>query len=392
MICFTRFWRLSAIAAALGCFLLGPAHRVAGEILIEEDFTDGAFDGINAGEGGEHWHLFGGGDVGFKVPNNRSGFNQALARRSAGGGSSWAGAKWRVVKDGEARLFGIEKNKQLLYVEFSCFSDMARASTEQYGVEVAMLEEVDEESYQGDPHYGHDLSFEVKQAFSTASHDYQLETNVENDFHRGEACVKSAHYQGGTTKGELNKVFHNLVVLEPKSGSTQIRQWSTRFDGCSFSGNAMTSQLNPNSPTANFNLIQITLFRQGVKSSDLIRDGVSVDKAQIGILRVKVGIMDASEFRVENGRVVDSQPMEIGGPTRVAFANATGPSLSPMRNGQGAAISFLSPYESNAAGSRSSVMYSIDGSRIGTHAGRSSQTKQGPAAAGIYIIKPLIGE
>jgi hypothetical protein len=52
----------------------------------------------------------------------------ALARRSAGGGSSWAGMQWKVRDDTSAdglREFSIEKGAQVLYVEFSCFSDVA---------------------------------------------------------------------------------------------------------------------------------------------------------------------------------------------------------------------------------------------------------------------------
>jgi len=122
-----------------------------GKVLIDEDFTDGKLDNTNAGDNGSRWSYFGGGDVGFKTPNNRSGFSKALARRSDGGGSSWAGLKWQVWNDDngnnekepeEFKRFSIEKGTQAIYAEFTCFSDVAKSSADYYGVEIAMLEEV----------------------------------------------------------------------------------------------------------------------------------------------------------------------------------------------------------------------------------------------------------
>jgi len=70
------------------------------------------------------------------------------------------------------------------------------------------------------PRHGHDLSFEVKQAFSTRGSDYQLEANVENDSHRDVECVRSAHYSGGTTSDDLDQVYRNLIVFDPHADST----------------------------------------------------------------------------------------------------------------------------------------------------------------------------
>jgi hypothetical protein len=198
-----------------------------------------------------------------------------------------------------------------------------------------MLEQVTDPEYQGHPHYGHDLSFEVKQAFSTRGSDYQLEANVENDSHREVECVRFAHYPGGTTAGDLNQVYHNLIVFEPHADSTIIRQWSTRFSDCSYTALAMESGLHPGSPTAEFNIIQLTLFRQGIEELDPVRDGVSLDDAQIGILDVKVGIIEKGRLEIRDGQVIDNEPYCLDGSIGVS---CTVGSQAPLSHAGGSVV------------------------------------------------------
>ena len=307
----TMHWMATAVMVAV---LAGPA---AAQVAVDEDFTDGAFDDY----GGAYWTMYGPG-TGFKAPNARP-FTQSLALTVKSGGSAWGdGAKWAQWTDlngdgqwqePELQEFHVDKDEDVVFLYFTAFSDVARSSAVYYGVEVAMMELADDPEYQGDPHYGHDLSFEAEQVFSTKTSDQvQLFGNVEND-QNWVTAVRKAHYNGVADSAKLSTEYDNYVIWrnKPGTGTTNIEQWGHNMAGDYTVASEMNGEREPGAPDAIFDHIQITLFRGNadVATNSLIRDGVSADDAQIGILNVHVGVTHKTDFNVDY--VVDAADLIV---------------------------------------------------------------------------------
>jgi hypothetical protein len=293
------------------------------KLLIDEDFTDGQFDDFGAGNNGENWQIFGDGSPGFvefKPPNGDPvppflrgvrgdrDFPLSLARTPVLGGSPWSGAKWWIQENGELQEFAIDKQDEVAVLKFTAFSDLSGKSRMYYRVEVAMLEA--RPGLDGYPHYGHDLSFEAEEVFNQQDDPYQVQlfANVENmeTFTEGTRHAHSPDFFSNPNL--LDDSYQNIVIWRnlPGTVTTNIEQWGEYLsDDYTVNSEMNSHQLNPTSPEALFNNIQITLFRNDVPPDTLLRKGVSADSAQIGITHVHVGITHKSDFNIDYGINID---------------------------------------------------------------------------------------
>jgi hypothetical protein len=272
-------------------------------LLLEEDFTDGAFDNFNSGANGSNWSIF---DVGsaFRAPNNR-GFPIALSRRPSLGGSGWSGALWGnkinpagPTEDGNLVEYLIDKKDDVFVTKFRAFSDFTHTN-ERAGVEVANME------YRNvlcpPPDFCHDLSFEAKQCFySRPQDDLQLETNVENLGNRTNIGARRAHYNNLTTKANLDFEYDNLVIWRnnPTTKRCNVEQWGHANYGDFWLDTHMVSKLDPNNPFAIVSVVQISLFRNDTNFL-ILRDNILRRDAQIGIMNVHSGFTKKSDFNLD---------------------------------------------------------------------------------------------
>jgi hypothetical protein len=264
-------------------------------LLVDTDFTQGSLD--------RRWQRFGNGEpsfVGLQAPNRRD-FPQALVRTLALGGHPWSGIAW----SGED--IAIDKQADVVVLKFSAFADVASPRRVYYGVEVAMLEARPE--FAGPPDYGHDLSFEAEQVFSTklGPDQVQLFANVENQA-TATPGTRQAHSPTPFNQSALlDRTYQNLVIWrnQPGRGTTNIEQWGEFARADYTVASELNSRANPTSPLALFNRIQIALFRAPVQPGDQLRSGISAKTAQIGLTHVQVGITRRSDFNLDYAVTLD---------------------------------------------------------------------------------------
>jgi hypothetical protein len=274
------------------------------QILVEEDFTDSAFNGYNAGSNGRNWQFFAGG-VAFRRPNNRTSFPLAVTRNPYVGAGGWAGVLWgnRINPslghaDPNLVEYKIDKQDDIFVTRFRAFSDFAHRN-ERAGVEVANMET--RMVLCPDPDYCHDLSFEAKQCFYTRPQDdLQLETNIENTTDRSPLGARRAHYNNLTTRANLNKEYDNLVIWrnDPFLRKCNIEQWGAANYGDFWLDSHMVSKLDPGNRYAIVSEVQVSLFAADTNFT-LVRDSIVRQKAQIGILNVHSGITKRSDFNLD---------------------------------------------------------------------------------------------
>lgn len=282
------------------------------QLIFDEDFTDGAFDNLGAFSNNpqrpRNWFPFGA-NAKFLVAESRTTFPVSFARQPSKGGANWEGAQYLnyVDADGDGRInerknWYVDKKDEVCVVTYTSFSDLA-SRPEVYGTEVAMLEDVDDPAYQGDPHYGHDLSWEVVQVHSSDRTQpmVQLEGNVENTGNRANLGVTRAHYTTWPDDNILGQEYSQTVIWRnrPGTGTSNIEQWGQLRHGDYLVTKEMKSDLEPNNRYSRFNNIQIALFRAGIRTTPpiTVRSNMTArDSAQVGILRCKVGITRKADF------------------------------------------------------------------------------------------------
>ena len=263
-------------------------------VVVHEDFTQGNFNSETA----DYWQVNGAG-TDFHAPNNRD-FNIAISNRiSAGGGSFTDNFAYRIPDANSThpsglKQFGFAKDDEVAIVRYTTFSDIAKDSRALFQVQVALLQT--DPNLAGDPHYGHDLSFETESRFISRDANHpdrlQLTANVENAENITSA-QKNAYYSNTMTAADLDHEYSNLVIWRdiPGVGGTNIEQWASNAIGDYDVTGELSNQFEPNLDPNNalFNEVRVFLQR-GSTNIDLIRDNVSVNDAQIGIKDLHVGI------------------------------------------------------------------------------------------------------
>ena len=272
-------------------------------VVVNEDFTNGNFESDTT----EYWTINGQG-TGFRAPNNRN-FDFALSNQIAAGGGSFTDNFGLRIPDETTthpsglKQFSIAKEDEVAIVRYTTFSDIARDSREQFHVQVALLQT--DPNLNDEMNFGHDLSMETESRFVSRSAAHpdrlQLTANVEN----AENITpeqRNAYYSNTMTAGDLDRKYLNLVVLRdlPGEGATNIEQWASNSIGDYDVPAEMVNQFEPNVDAENalFNEVRVFLQRGGT-NVDLIRDGVSIDEAQIGITDLHVGITKRTDFNLD---------------------------------------------------------------------------------------------
>ena len=271
-------------------------------IIVDEDFRNGSFNSTTA----DYWTINGKG-TGFRPPNNRD-FGFGLSNQIALGGGSFSNNFGYSIPDAESshpsqlQQFGINKVDEVAVVRYQTFSDVAKNSREQYHVQVALLQT--DPNLEGFPNFGHDLSLETESRFvslNAANSDrLQLTANADN-IENVTSAQKNAYFDNTMTAGDLDPEYTNLVIWRNEPGvGTNIEQWSNNSLGDYDIANELVNQFpqNQNPDYALFNEIRVFLQRGGT-NVDLIRDGVDINDAQIGINQLHVGITKRTDFNLD---------------------------------------------------------------------------------------------
>ena len=221
---------------------------IIGGSILNEDFRDGLFNPTTASD----WTIQGPGTA-FRSPNNRN-FNFSLSNQvSAGGGSFVDTAIYRP----ENTQFGISKTDEVAFVRFTSFSDIAADNRERYHVQVALFQFDD--TLDGPPNFGHDLSFEAENRFVSlppANPDrIQLGANVENQ-QNVTTSQRNAHYSSRTNASDLDQAYTSTVIWrnQPGTGTTNIEQWGHQLVG-DYDVNSELNNAFPQNQNADFSLV-----------------------------------------------------------------------------------------------------------------------------------------
>lgn len=288
---------------SLLCFVSGFAWSQpyqSPKLLFEEDFTDGQFNGFGSGTNGSAWQLAG--FAKFDTTINRSFQKAALRKIADGSGQGWDALVLWKFNGGEAVLF--DKKDDVVALKFKAFSDAAGARiSPDFGVEVAMLE-----NKVGAP-FGHDLSFEVAQVWlrnGQSEGPLQLDANVENTnavFLNG--TTRSHHDVAGgkETAATMDSAYMSEVIWRNRygTGTSNIEVWG-KINSADFN---VTQEMKSSTPPINpdylaFNNVQIALFDKcpacTTDTRVLLRNGTTVQNAQLGIAYCKLGITKVSDF------------------------------------------------------------------------------------------------
>lgn len=271
-------------------------------VIVNEDFTNGSFNPTTV----QNWSVNGTGTA-FRPPNNRD-FGSALSNQIALGRGSFSDSFGYSIPDQDSshpsqlQQFGINKIDEVAVVRYQTFSDVAKNSREQYHVQVALLQT--DPNLRGSPNFGHDLSLETESRFVSLSSSHsdrvQLTANVENiaDITKEQ---KNTYFDNKLTAADLDREYTNLVIWRNQPGvGTNIEQWSHNSIGDYDSASELVNQFpqNQNSDYALFNEVRVFLQRGGTKV-DLIRDGVDINDAQIGISQLHIGITKRTDFNLD---------------------------------------------------------------------------------------------
>ncbi|MDJ0536827.1 MAG: LamG domain-containing protein [Xenococcaceae cyanobacterium MO_207.B15] len=272
-------------------------------VVVDENFTDGNFDSETV----DYWTINGAG-TDFRAPNDRD-FSFALSNSIAAGGGSFSDNFAFSIPDATTthpsglQQFRIAKDDEVAIVRYTTFSDIARNSREQFHVQVALLQT--DPNLAGSPNFGHDLSLETESRFVSHNANHpdrlQLTANVENTENITPE-QKNAYYSNTMTAADLDGEYSNLVIWRdiPGNGVTNIEQWASNAIG-DYNVNAeMVNEFDPNIDPNNalFNEVRVFLQRGGT-NVDLIRDNVSIDDAQIGLIELHVGVTKKTDFNLD---------------------------------------------------------------------------------------------
>jgi hypothetical protein len=278
------------------------------KLLFDEDFTDGFFDDFGSGTNGSAWSLSGFAKLDTTI--NRPFPKAALRKVSDGTGQGWdALVLWRF-NGGSNVLF--DKKDDIVALKFQAFSDIAgnRISPD-FGVEVAMLEDK-----AGAP-FGHDMSFEVAQVWlrpNSPDPALQMDPNVENTGAVRNPGTSQTHHNvanGKETAETLDSAFVTEMVWRNRfgQGKSNMELWG-KLNWTDFDVNEeMKSSFPPINPDyLSFNNVQIALFDKCPAcnvNNTLMRNGVTMQNAQLGIAKCKLGITKVSDFNLDY--VIDSK-------------------------------------------------------------------------------------
>ena len=267
---------------------------IIGGSILNEDFRDGQFNPTTASD----WTIQGPGTA-FRSPNDRN-FDFSLSNLISAGGGSFADT---AIYRPENTQFGINKTDEIAFVRFTSSSDVAANNRERYHVQVALFQFDD--SLSGPPNFGHDLSFEAENRFVSLPpanpSRIQLGANVENQ-ENVTTSQRNAHYSSRTNASDLDQAYTSTVIWrnQPGTGTTNIEQWGHQlvgdYDVNSELNNAFPQNQNPDFSL--FNGVQVFLQR-GNQNFDVIRNNVSIQEAQIGIVDLDVGVTKKTDFTLD---------------------------------------------------------------------------------------------
>lgn len=294
-------------------FLLSFICSIKAQLLIKEDFSDGAFNNFGAGINGSNWSKYGNG-CNFRPTNNRSvptALSNVISLNPTSGGwddgAQWCNwddknhdGKWQ---DNELNYFLVHKYNDIPVLKYTVFSDFLNKNNFA-SIEVAFLEF--RASLVGDPHYLHDQSWESMVSFyrtpqASCSAPHQLETNVENTENCNGYISNYAHKNGWFNESDLDQTFASTVLWrnEEKRKKVNIEQWGNAQKGEYEIDTIMTALLDPHNEYSKFSYVQITFFRgQAEQTSQRFRAGCNYSNAQLGITNLEIGIIKRADFNM----------------------------------------------------------------------------------------------
>ena len=264
------------------------------QILIDEKFTNGKFDGIGKESG--IWDMSS--KVSFSAVNNRNFDTAALRFVNTTSGGWDATIHWYSDTN-----IQVDYYNEIVFLQFQSFSDVAGTNiSPHYAVQVAMLEDKTGDDV---PWYGHDLSFEVDQIFFCENNHMSMQTNpnVEN----------TAPYYNNTTKftnfdktffdsNTLSNSYDVLTVWRNKidEGKTKIEIHGNYEYGGFDVNKAMVSEYDSIIPGKSvFNHVQIALFAKHTGDPCLYRSGYDWGNAQIGIKYIYLAKTNIADFNLD---------------------------------------------------------------------------------------------
>ncbi len=288
-------WAASDIAKATTFPLRMPIAGIG--VLVDEDFTDGAFSDP------QQWRISPKiGKVGFFTPNNRN-FAYALSRQLRDGDDHWQPITWGhwddrngngVVDPGEYLPRKLNKTEDVLIYKFRHFSDVAQSSPEYFKLQGTIT--------------GPKLAVEIGGCHNNNDGTWggrQVKVRVNNTSIYGSGnewlfpdSYNHANLPKAHNDSTLGLDFENLFVFRAIPGRkiTNVEHFGHNMYGDHIS----LSDLNSDS-LANEAIIEkcdFILQRPGL-SGAIIRPGIAPKDAQVGFKHVSIGITKCTDANLD---------------------------------------------------------------------------------------------
>jgi hypothetical protein len=240
-----------------------PVYVIRRGVVINEDWSDGAFDSPG-------WDMVSDPDIGF-FSTGRADPPMGLARYLDY--FIWPVAYFHTDHFGAGP-------EDVLILKMSTFSDVAFNNAEYAKPEVAALHD------NPDHQFGHDHAAEISRHYYTLSGANQVRPSVDNT----EVSLSSIHHAGGSTAATLENTDTTLGVFRTVTGGTQIETY----------GEISKVEVTINKFLMEDNFIQISIPRSyDASKAPVHRAGTNAGNSLVGMSYAHVGVTARTDTNLD---------------------------------------------------------------------------------------------
>lgn len=241
-----------------------PVYVIRRGVVINEDWSDGAFDAPG-------WDLVNDPDIGM-LNSGRSDPPMALARYLKD--FAWAVAFFHT----DHFAAGPE---DVLILKMDSFSDVAFNNQEYVKPEVAALHD------NPDHQFGHDHAAEISRHYYTVNSAYQIRPSVDNL----EMTLYGLHHSGGSTAATLENLETSMGLFRTVGTGTEVE---------TFGELSSTQVVVPDRHLMEDNFIQISIPRSyDASKSPVHRAGTDSTNSIVGISHAHVGVTSHTDANLD---------------------------------------------------------------------------------------------